>query len=164
MRWRIPIVAALAVFVAASCDQAPTAVEEGTPDSPSYVVLENEWAEYSFSFPHCEEVVDAVQRYKHLETLTETPSGNVIYQDKFNIHGTAVGRDTGYEYVWNDVWTIWQESSGPKRAYNDHYTDNFHIIGKGQAPDFHEKVTWAITYNANGEMAVEVLNVSQTCK
>lgn len=164
MRWRIPIVAALASFVAVSCDRAPTAVEETMPDAPAFRMIENQWYDYTFSFDHCEERVDAVQRYKYLESYTETPSGNTIYQLKFNIHGTAVGQDTGYDYVWNDTFTIWQESAGPNRAYNDHYTDNWHIIGKGQAPDFHAKVTWAIAVNANGEVTAYVDKWEETCK
>jgi len=162
MRWRIPIVAALAAFVAVSCDQAPTAVQEATPDAPTFQMLDNEWDTWAFTFNNCVEDLAAEGKYKYMQSYTETPSGNWAYQEKFNIHGTAVGLTTGYKYVWNDVWLIWQENGGPDRAYNDHYTDNWHVIGKGQAPDFHVKVTWLITYNANGDLVIEFENAKES--
>lgn len=161
---RIPLVAVLALFVAVSCDQSfPTATEDSVPESPTLQILANEWHTWTGTMDICTETLDVVQRYKFLEKYTETPSGNWTYQEKYNVHGTAVGQDTGYEYVWNNVNIIWVENGGPDKAYNDHYIDTWHIIGKGQAPDFHVKVNWAIAYNANGDLVVEFEKFSESC-
>jgi hypothetical protein len=133
------------------------------PESPTFQILENEWHTFTWQFTICTETLDATMKYKYLEKYTETPNGNWAYQEKYNIHGTAVGMTTGYEYVWNNVNIIWLENGGPDRAYNDHYIDTWHIIGKGQAPDFHVKVDWHITYNANGELVAEFEKVRETC-
>ena len=163
MRWRIPLVVTLALFVAVSCDQAPTAVDEVASDVPTFKVLANEWSTFAWEFDNCIETMDAVMKCKYLEGYTETPNGNWAYQEKYTCHGTAEGQTTGYEYVWNDTVIIWSESGGPDRAYNDHYIDTWHVIGKGQAPNFNVIVNWTFAVNANGELAVEFENYKETC-
>jgi hypothetical protein len=164
MRWRIPLVVVLALFVAVSCDQSlPTATEDPVPESPTFKVLANEWSPFAWEFDICTETLDAEMKCKFLQAYTETPSGNWAYQEKYTCHGTAVGLTTGYKYRWNDTVIVWSESGGPNKAYNDHYIDTWHIIGQGQAPDFHQKVNWTITYNANGELAVEFETFRETC-
>jgi hypothetical protein len=163
MRWRTPVVLTLALFVAASCDQAPTAVQEVTLDGPTLQVVQNEWVEYPWEFEHCDEWIDAWLRTKILYSVTESASGNTNWQLKYVVKGTGVGRDTGYEYVWNNSFGDHETVGADGYPYTYNYIDNWIIIGKGKAPDFKEKVTYKITMNAIGDVTAEVLNVHSSC-
>ena len=166
MRWRIPIVLSLALFAVASCDQVPTVVEDAVSDSPALRVVQNQWYEDTWSFPHCEEWVDALIRYKWLETHTESASGNTNYQWKFTVHGKGVGRDTGWEYVWNNSfdWAPHTHDSADGAPYSEKLVDNWVIIGKGKAPNFQAKVTYKFTINATGEVSVDFVHYHERCE
>lgn len=164
MRWRIPVVLFLALFVAVNCDQSsPTAVQDVTSDTPNLQVVGNDWISIPWEFEHCEEWIDAELRVKVLESFTESASGNTNWQLNYVVKGTGVGRDTGYEYVWSNTFGYHTTVGADEYPYTDSYLDNWNIIGKGQAPDFKEKVTWKITINNNGEVTSEVDTFHSTC-
>ena len=164
MRWRIPLVAVLALFVAASCDQAPTALDQTEASTPSLQVITNEWIEYPWVADVCGETVDAWLRTKIHEAETVAASGNYMFKLTYLVKGTAVGRTTGYTYVWNDTWRVLHETGGPLGyPYSFVTTDNWNIIGKGQAPNFTEKVTAKFTINANGDVTADHVNFHSVC-
>jgi len=163
MRWQIPLVVVLALFVAVSCDQAPTAVQDPMSDGPNFKVLQNEWITTPWEFEHCDEWIDAILRIKIMESSTESASGNINWQLKYVVKGTGVGRNTGYEYVWNNSFGDHETVGADGYPYTYNYIDNWNVIGKGKAPDFKEKVTYKITINANGDVTAEVLNVHNSC-
>ncbi|MCL7966710.1 MAG: hypothetical protein M8872_03975 [marine benthic group bacterium] len=163
---RIPLVVALALVVAAGCDQAPTAIDEATPEAPGFKVVDNFWLEASFSQANCLETVDADLRFHWLETYTESASGNYNYQWKFTVHGKGVGRDTGWEYVWNNSfdWSPHQHGAPAGYPYTESFTDNWVVIGKGQAPNWKSKVTTKFTVNGKGDVTVDFVKYDETCK
>jgi hypothetical protein len=40
----------------------------------------------------------------------------------------------------------------------------FKLIGQGSAPNFLQKVTFKITFNANGELTTEVIRTREVCR
>lgn len=164
MRWRIPLVTALSLLVLAGCDQGPTAVEAPESDSPTFGVVDNFWLPFSLSLTNCLEEVDAEVYAKWLETSTVSASGNVNYQWKFNVHGWGVGRDTGWEYRWNNAFDWVPHQHDNQGAYTESVVDNWLVIGKGQAPNWKAKVTYQFTVNANGDLTVDFVKAEETCK
>jgi len=162
-RLLLPVI--LAVFVAVSCDRAPTALENPESSTPNLKVITNEWIEYPWEADVCGETVDAWLRTKIHEAETVATSGNYMYKLTYLIKGTAVGRTTGYAYVWNDTWRVVHETAGPMGyPYSFITTDNWNIIGKGKAPNFTEKVTVKFTINANNDVTVDHVNYHSVCR
>lgn len=163
---RFPVALVLVAFLALSCDRAPTAVEDSATDVPTLAKIHNQWYEDTWSFDHCVEVVDADLRYKWLETDSGSASGNYNYQWKFTVHGKGVGRDTGWEYVWNNSfdWVPHEHGSPGGYQYTESFTDNWVIVGKGEAPNWKGKITSKITVNANGEVTADFFKWTDGCK
>ena len=78
MRWRIPLVVALALLVVVSCDQTTAPTETSTPalDTPTAQVVYNGWDEgMELTFPACGETNTMYSTDHVVLRETVTPKG-----------------------------------------------------------------------------------------
>jgi hypothetical protein len=73
-----------------------------------------------------------------------------------------VGAVTGMVYKGNGVTQTMYDSNLGDNAFTQTYINRYHIVGQGI--QYHVKVTEHLTINANGELTVQVDNISTECK
>ena len=168
MRWRIPLVVALALFVAVSCDQQP--VEPVAPEDASFAA---QVFHFSGTF------VD--------EFDTVIPCGGVDEPGHFVINGkwrctqtfdAAGGTHMTCSLVTNghgigdfgSVWTIHEvqpfgaytpAGAQEEKIYHEHFTSLW--VGKGHAPSWNDWYRWNWVMNANGEVKIDDFSHRTSC-
>ena len=163
MRWRIPLIIGLALFVAVSCDQQPTQpLEQET--AAATLLFDSKGADHwktdlEFGFELCGYTyVDCQMRLRETSRSGNDASGgghNVFHQ---TLHGTCSSEETGEEWRvtndWHDV-SQWQDSGQNEGI--EHFISTG--VGKGHAPNFKARILCKYTVNANGDLVVD--NCSQ---
>ena len=90
----------------------------------------------------------------HFVAQTFVRNGNATMTMTFNRQGTASDA-LGNQYTFNDAdHTV--ELSGPASGYETTITENFHLIGRGGAPNISMKALMHIKVLANGQVTVSV--------
>jgi len=164
------VLAACAGFAVAlaGCDREPVAPDEALSEipAPTFAVTDNYWMWLpGWTAEFCGDELEADLQVHVLGSYTETPSGNLHWKFKYDIHGTAVGLTTGYEYVWNDIWVVEHVNVAPGGfPYTFQSVDNWVIVGRGQAPNFKAKVTVHTTVNALDDITVDFVKYDEVCK
>ena len=169
MRWRIPVVAALALFVAVSCQEAP-GEPEATPDTPLFSAEVVHYSggftdEFDFLIP-----CGGVNEWGHFiiegkwrASETYDANGGYHFRNTLVTNGSGVGE-------FGSVWTIHEAiptasylppDAGDYRVYNDHVTSMW--VGKGHAPSWNDWVNYKWTMNANGEVTVDRFSNRTEC-
>ena len=159
MRTRIPVVLALALFVAVSCDQQPTQpLEQDGSAVPALfgangAVVVNDYLE--FGFPLCGYTyVDCQMKLHDIERVGDDGSGGQHYTWKQTLHGTCSSEETSEEWrVTND----WHEQSQSQASGQDEGTLQYISagVGKGHAPNFKARIRCQYVVNANGVPVVD---------
>jgi len=161
MRWRIPLVLILALFVAVSCDQQPThPLEPNADDVPAVVASQGRGADLwiddlEFGFLLCDYTwVDCQMRVHDIARSGSDGSGAEHYTWHQTLHGTCSSEATGEEWrVTND----WHTMSNWLEAGQDEFVQHYISagVGKGHAPNFKARIRCKWTINANGELVVD---------
>jgi len=161
MRWRIPLIAVLALIVAVSCDQQPVApVQDGIEDNSALLAAVGSPAlhfeeEFQWTGDLCGyDIIDCDVS----EKVTVTPE----WQDASGgWHGiwqrvarsTCVGQSTGYTWHWNEMNTRqshWTDDFAPDEWLYVNFKGR--LIGKGNIPNFRMGERGHYTVNANGDL------------
>jgi hypothetical protein len=171
MYWRIPIIGVLALFVAVSCDQQPVEPRQDDLGATLSKVIHDSWvdtwdASGNLEWVECandgagENLATFGTFDIHYRSRT-TPSGNVIWQWKFDYWtdtpSSFVGQDSG------DVYSLVSaEDNGGSvikakgTQYHEHWQANERYVNQdGQR--IHLRAKFALTIDANGEVQVERL-------
>lgn len=159
MRWRIPMIAVLAVFVAVSCDQSlPTAApDEAEVSAPGFKVVENSsdvWA-WRVENTCTDEWMSGEFRMHILETRTEDKAGK-LHTD-FHMHALGsklVGERTGIVCTGNgpfrESWK-WGADDLPLQFTRMH---TYFFVCPGPDNDIKAHLLWNIRVNGNGDVTV----------
>jgi hypothetical protein len=148
----------LAVLVAAC-----SAAEVAAPEAPSALrlsksggggVASNTRFPVTFTLPagRCGLTTDVVGTGEwHAVVRTTTGPNGETLPIGFNnsAHGTAVGAD-GTRYVWNYHNNRRRDNYTGSRPFEVHWTDHFHLIGQGGAPDVHTFFNIYFTLEVDG--------------
>ena len=162
MRWRIPLVAALALFVAFGCQDMPV---EPTPDANLNTpllkaeVTHGYWSftdEFDLIIPcgGVDELAHVVLGGQVQYSMTEDANGGVHSRGTIVTKGTALG-EFGSRWTIHEAWptTFYITPDGDDRVYNDNYISMW--VGKGHAPSWNDWGFYKWTMNANGEVTVD---------
>lgn len=159
MRWRIPIVIALTLFVAVSCDQQPTQpLQQEAVAAPALFASNgaDHWkTDLEFGFELCEYTyVDCQMKVRETSRSGSDANGgdhSVFHQV---LHGTCSSDETGEEwFVTNDWHEVSQSQESGQEGSIVHYISAG--VGKGHAPNFKARILCKQTINANGEMVID---------
>ena len=169
MRWRIPLVVLLTLFVAVSCHDAPVA-PEATPDTPLFSAdvahhtggftneFEtlipcggvNEWGHF---------ILEGKWRYR----VHDDANGGYHWHNTLVVKGTGIG-EFGSEWTIHEAYPTTgyrPPDADDYQVFNDHVTSMW--VGKGQAPSWNDWVNYKWTMNANGDVTVDRLSVRTEC-
>ncbi|WP_373495174.1 hypothetical protein [Aquiflexum sp.] len=116
---------------------------------------------FSTTVDFCGELVDVDGEFHFVSNSVFSNNGNVMLKYHVNGKGTGVGQDSGAVYQWNEVSN---QTFNASKGINYTVTQTFMMIGQGKAPNRKVHLTYHITINANGELTVDVYNLSVECK
>lgn len=149
MRWRIPLVAVLALFLAVSCDSPTTVPEpEGTGEVPS--LAQHYFDNFTWNFDmDCPSETIVGSAVIH-DSWTESDRGFV---GRYLIKGEGEGETSGAKYKFIEVNPYLLLDTGNSFHYRELIRTQ--LIGQGAAPNY--KLTATIVYVwANGEDRVDI--------
>lgn len=162
MRWRIPLVASLALFVTVSCDQHVTepAADAGAVQSPQFDARPpaiQEWIDLTGDvWDVCGyDLADLTGGLHHSmrEVYDESGRNHWIHIDHYNLR--LVGQTTGDVWKYNDTtmrqsqWYETEDDYGPDDWM--YLNEHIRIVGFGEAPSFWVNNVIRLTVNANGD-------------
>jgi hypothetical protein len=163
MRWRIPLVLALAALASVSCDQSMTQPETEAAQSSQFdrqPPAFQEWIDLTGdTWDLCgQELVDLTGGLHHSFRFVydeDSGRGHWFHVDHYNLR--FVGQSTGYIWKYND--TTMRQSQWYETA--DHYgpdawmqwNEHIRVIGFRDAPSFDANNMVHLTVNANGDLA-----------
>jgi hypothetical protein len=152
---------AIAIFASACGDAAISAPPESAARFASGGdggVESNETfpIEFRLSAGRCGLTTDIVAtgEFHAIVRTTKGSNGQVLevgYND--SAHGTAVGAD-GSEYVFNYHHNRHRLQYDGTRPFEARFTDHFHLIGKGGAPDIHTFFNQYFRVELNGSRTI----------
>jgi len=168
MRWRIPIVTVLPLFVAVSCDQnLPTAApDDAEATGANFKVVENSkdvWTWWQVNA--CTgEVMDVEFRMHVVQTVTVDATGAVHTIFTMNPMGSkAVGQETGMVCngvgPFHDRWRF--RSDGSPASW--HHSERYHWVCPGPRNDVIAFNDFVIHTNAHGDITVELFKSRLEC-
>jgi len=159
MRWKTPLVVALALLVAGSCDQQPTQpLEQEAAAVPALFAANgaDHWkADLEFGFPLCDYTwVDCQMKVRETSRSGKDASGEVHNIFHQILHGTCSSEETDEQWrVTNDWHEVSQWKESGQGGSIVHFISNG--VGKGHAPNFKARILCKTTVNANGELVVD---------
>ena len=176
MRWQIPLVVVLALFVAVSCDQQPvapqvnevSAAESGalfsaTTTTSNIRIPISDAGDVPCADGGAGEVVLLTGTLHILSHTTTDNRGGLHIKMHFQPQGIiGVGQSTGDTYRANGVsqWT----TNVLGLPFTDTFVNNFLMIGPGRDNNLMVHEILHVTINANGEVTVVVDNSWVECK
>jgi hypothetical protein len=157
LSWLVP------VMLLVACEPLPTepAALDGAPD---LATTSNDRESVAFEAQACNgELVEVNGEVHHLVTTTSTPSGNLHITDHIVVRATGIGATTGATYQLREVGTVSHTVSGPlPESFT--FIDTGGLIGQGSSADFHFKIHFHFTINANGEVTADIGDVNILCR
>lgn len=112
------------------------------------------------------ENVDGVLKVLQVFGTTSDGAGGFHGHLDFKLHGAGVGDVTGDTYQMHaDVPFIFASHVNDNAGGSEVFTVNFSLdaIGSGNAPNFHATFQGHFTMNANGDVTVDRINITETC-
>ena len=159
MRWRIPLVLTLALFVTVSCDQQPTQpLEQEAAAVP--VLFDSKGADvfksgFKFDFNLCGYTDVSCEVTEHVVFRSaEDASGGSHYFWRNNWRGTCVSDETG------ETWRL-QDDAMEKQQWQESGQETYQFtyisagVGNGHAPNFKARIRCQYVVNANGVPVVD---------
>jgi hypothetical protein len=101
-----------------------------------------------------------------INEIDTNPSIQYIAAESLRYDVTAIGTTTGTSYVLQDVLHVSTTISdfttfAPSQST---FTELFHLVSAGSAPDFWALAVWRITITANGNITVLMQLTPQACR
>lgn len=158
MRRSIPLITAMALFVAVSCDQQPVEpTQDEAAGGPLFAKGGNGagiWTDnFPFTIDACGyDVLDCDITEKGAFHFHDDAAGGSHYKFSASWHGTCTGRATGETWRWNDTENAqsqWQ-AVGQDEYFYRNWTST--LVGTGQIPNFRSFIRGHYAIDANGEM------------
>jgi hypothetical protein len=119
----------------------------------------------STTTPGCSELVFFEGTMLTVAHTTIDANGGFHTKLQFNVKGQGEGLDSGDKYVTHEV--INDQINNSTGAFNETITGTLKIIRQGSATttdDFHTKIVFHVTVNANGEVTTEFVKfVDEPC-
>ena len=108
------------------------------------------------------ESIDLTGTFQIVSHVTEDASGGFHAIVEGNAQGVGGVGASGARY--RATGGFWDEfnTNGRTQVFNS--VAVFNLIGQGSAPNFLQKVTFKITFNANGELTTEVIRTREVCR
>ena len=169
----------LATLFAAGCDDPATGPQSRTADADLEVRAAASPSSQTFTIPvpsplymPCPvaggdpgEFVDLTGSLRVVMTEVVSGSGNYLF--RFHIFGSGIegtGRVTGATYrpQGGQNVTVTMQADALPATFTSNYI--FHVIGQGQAPDWHIHETLHLTVDADGRLTANVADTRVTCR
>lgn len=169
----------LAALLTAGCDDAATGPQSRTADAGLEVQTAASPSTQTFTIPvpsplymPCPvaggdpgEFVDLTGSLRVVMTEVVSNSGNYLF--RFHIFGSGIegtGRITGATYrpQGGQNVTLTTQADALPMTFTSTYV--FHVIGQGQAPDWHVHETLHLTVDADGRLTADVENSRVACR
>jgi len=103
----------------------------------------------------------AVRHVRRFVYDPETGQHHFHRQDHWDL--TFFGRNTGWEWNWNETIVWVDQYSDDGRETWTQINDHAAAAGKGQAPNFDIRVYAHFVWNANGEQVVDQVRFDPMC-